>query len=241
MNPSPLELLLQRDVVHVVGAQASRDEADFVARRGEALAVVSPLVAHRPRPPSEHSREVGRVARHIDELLAVGGIVAVALFALVDRGREGIVGRQRQAPLVPHAHFGLAHQFRAVAVYPFQIGRLPVSPGIGCPENPVVDVGVEGREVELERKCLPLDGAFQAAVVGEAPFGLQVGVASGLEVEVVHRGITIVAGYGSLQHKALAARLRSFLSEQVKFSKEGRDQGNQVASINLLAQYGGER
>ena len=144
------QLPLQREMAHVIGQEAARDAADLVAGGGEAFAVGVPLVGELPAAPAGCGREVGRVSRHIDELLAVGRVGLVEVTALVDGRRVGVVAHQGEMPVGVQLHLSGEGGLNAVVMYAFEVGGLPEAFGVGCPQNPVCDVGVEGGEVGFE-------------------------------------------------------------------------------------------
>jgi len=117
-------------------------------------------------------------------------------------------------------------------MYFFEVLRRPeiLLASQGYPQNPVVDVGIEPRRLAVNR-VPPLfgEGKRYAAVVGEAVFGLQVGIAARLEVKVIERGETVVARNGCLGPDVSGFR------EQV-IGIECRNERRPILAVHILSQ-----
>ena len=96
---APVELSLQGEVRHIIRSEAACDVGNLIAGGRVALAVGVPEVGQLPGSPACRGGDVGRVARHIDELLAVGRVGLVEVLALIDGGCEGIVSREGNVPV----------------------------------------------------------------------------------------------------------------------------------------------
>ena len=100
---------------------------------------------------------------------------------------------------------------------------------VAQPENPVVDFRIEEGERSLQRAALAAERELAAGIEGPALLGPQVGVAARLEVEVVERGVAVVAGCRGLQHDVAPLR-----GEPV--DEERRDERRRAVAVELLAQ-----
>ena len=121
-------------------------------------------------------------------------------------------------------------------MYVLHVERRPVV-GVAAqrqPENPVVDVGIEPCRLAVQRiyPFLPY-GKRYPAVVREPRFGYEVGVPARLEIEVVERGITVVARYGGFCPDRPA-----FRDQVVRI--ERRDERRPLRTVHLFAQRDGQ-
>ena len=96
--------------------------------------------------------------------------------------------------------------------------------GTAYPEYPVVDARIEHRGRRAQRTGVAFERRFQARVERPAPFGFEVLVAAGTEVEVVERGVAVVAGGRSPDDHAAAFR------EHV-VREQRRDDGRGTVSV----------
>ena len=80
------------------------------------------------------------------------------------------------------------------------IRRFPETLRVGCPENPILDVRIESRHISLQRPTYLLHSELHTCIIRKTFLWLQVRIATRLEIEVVHRGITVIACHRSLQH-----------------------------------------
>ena len=230
VGPSQRKGLFERNVTHEIGFHAADLRLHAVVRRGEAFAVITPLVNEPPRPVSQPSGHRSRIFGDIDQLLADRLVVPVDRIAVVDRGRprEIAVGVQlpvgRRLPVEPRL------QLDAVGVHLLDVLRSPESLEGGQPDDPVVDVGVEPCRLAVQRVGASAPhGERNAAVVTDTVLLFQVGIAARQEIEVVERRETEVTRHGGFGHHPAAVRKHVI-------GEEGGDDRRPVVAEHLLAQ-----
>ena len=190
ISPGYGEKFFDRHVAHKIRRYISRDRV-VVARHGEAFAIPTPFVEQPPAFPCQPRRYRRRELRYIDQLFADGLVALAHRLALVDRGRPRKIAVGTDLPVTVPGSVEARLQFHSVGMYFFEVLRRPeiLLASQGYPQNPVVDVGIEPRRLAVNRvPTLFGEGKRYAAVVGEAVFGLQVGIAARLEVRSLSVG-----------------------------------------------------
>ena len=223
-RPFAVESLFEREVAHEVGFHAAQD-AEVVARHGVTFAVPVPFVGQLPPPPLDARREGRRIDGNVDELFADRFVGRAERIAPVDRTGPCEIAVEEQSPAARSLGFGREFGFDAVTVDAADVDRgVDTQFGTAYPEYPVVDARIEHRGRRAQRTGVAFERRFQARVERPAPFGFEVLVAAGTEVEVVERGVAVVAGGRSPDDHAAAFR------EHV-VREQRRDDGRGTVSV----------
>ena len=189
------------DVVQHIGVER---EGIRVVVRGAARTRGFHGVADVPLLPLGVEEQVAVMARYVDELLAVDALRHGRL-ALVGGDSEDVVARQGDLPIPLHE--GRTEMVLDATCEDLgHVLRHPIAVETGLPLYPVLHPRGVASYAHVELEGTFLQAVFQGQVDGAAVFGQQVGVAAGVPVEVVQRGVSVVVAVAQGKAQGLVER-----------------------------------